>query len=138
MYEVLTIMSFVRTKFDYSVFVHFIIEIIIEVYVDDLLLIDFDINDIREIKKSLMSQFEMINLESMKHYLDMKIVRNRQNRIIKFIQITYLKNMLTRFEMIDSHSVTTSITKYLIKINENYVVSFATKKMYAATIKSLM
>ena len=131
-------MSFVRTKFDYLIFVHSIIEVIIEVYVDDLLLIDFDINDIREIKKSLMSQFEMINLESMKHYLDMKIVRDRQNRIIKLTQITYLKSMLTRFEMTDSHSIATSITEYLIKTNEDYVASSATKKMYATAIKSSM
>ena len=131
-------MSFVRTKFDYSVFVHSIIEVIIEVYVDDLLLIDLDINDIREIKKSLMFQFEMIDLESMKHYLNMKVVRDRQNKIIKLIQITYLKSMLTRFEMTDSHSVATSITEYLIKTNEDYVASSATKEMYAAAIESLM
>ena len=57
--------------------------IIIVIYVNNILFIDFDKVDIQAIKNKLYEKFEIIDLNLYIYYLDMTIAKNRVNRILR-------------------------------------------------------
>ena len=78
-----------------------------------LLLRSKDTNEISTLKKTLNARFKMIDLSSVHHYLDMKVIRDRTNRTLHISQRAYLEKMLERFEMqnckLDITSISTSV-----------------------------
>ena len=60
--------------FNYSVFINE--RIIINIYVDDILIIDFNKSEIKKIKNYLNKIFQMTNLRFVNYYLNMKITRD--------------------------------------------------------------
>ena len=68
---------------NYSVFIDSRINIIITLYVNDVLIIKFNRIDIQRIKKALNAKFYIINLKSYVYYLKIIIIRDRVNRIIR-------------------------------------------------------
>ena len=66
---------------NHFVFVHFN-DIIVIVYVDDLLIIEFSIDDIVALKKQIAKRFQIKNLNDVFQYLSVKVVRDRFNRIM--------------------------------------------------------
>lgn len=60
-------MGFRRTEADHSVFIRG--KIIIAVYVDDLLLVGKNMDEIYSIKRALKGQFKMTGLGPCQHYL---------------------------------------------------------------------
>ncbi len=50
--------------------------VVISVYVDDLLIIEPDISEINELKKKISSQFTMTDCGPCHHYLGIQITRN--------------------------------------------------------------
>ena len=81
---------------------------------NDLLIVDENMNYINEIKNKLNDRFKMHDLKLTQHYLSIKIVRN--NNIILFHQINYLKKMLKRFEMKNCKFVNSSIKSDLTAV----------------------
>jgi hypothetical protein len=65
-------LEFKRSSFDHSVFIKD--EIFLIMYVDDLLLFDLNLNDLRDIQNQLKQRFKMTNLRQLFHYLKMKII----------------------------------------------------------------
>ena len=66
---------------NHFVFVHFN-DIIIIVYVDDFLIIEFNIDDITTLKKQIAKRFQIKNFDDVFQYLSVKVVRDRFNRIM--------------------------------------------------------
>ena len=67
--------------------------IIISVYVNDILLINLSKSKIQKIKNYLNQIFQIIDLKFVNYYLNMKITRDRFNRVIYLNQIKQvLKN----------------------------------------------
>ena len=56
--------------------------LIVTIYVNDLLIESKNINIINFFKESLTHMFNMSDLESVHHYLSMKVTYNRINRML--------------------------------------------------------
>ena len=74
--------KFIFLDVDFSVF--FNKKLIIVIYVDDILLIEFNSTHIVVVKRTFNKCFKMIDLNSLRFYLNMSIERNRSNRILFF------------------------------------------------------
>jgi hypothetical protein len=68
-------------------------------YVDDILLIGNDIPMMEVIKSSLRKSFSMKDLGEETYILDIKIYRDRSNRLIGLSQDAYIDKILNRFNM---------------------------------------
>lgn len=120
-------LKFKTRNFDYSVFTHFC-RIIMGIYVDNLLIIGVNINNINELKEKLIKLFDMIDFGLYHYYLKMKVICNKKNCILTFCQRSYLRNVLERFGIANSHLVTTSMIKYLMKSAIEYLFDLKLKK----------
>jgi hypothetical protein len=76
--------------------------IFLELYVDDILLIGKDIPIMEVVKSSLRKSFSMKDLGEAAYILDIKIYRDRLNRLIGLSQDAYIDKILNRFNMQDS------------------------------------
>ena len=68
-------LNFESIEFDHNVFVFKNKIKFIAIYVNDLLIINVDMTYINVIKIKLKERFQMINLKSTQHYLDIEIIR---------------------------------------------------------------
>ena len=75
--------------------------LIVVIYVDDLLIEGKDMNIINSFKEFLTCTFDMSDLESVYHYLSMKVTCNRINRTLNLKQTFYMKKMLIKFRIKD-------------------------------------
>ena len=137
LYVALLKLNFKRTSSDHSLFVHSN-GIIIAVFVDDLFIAGPSITDIKDLKKELMSLFDMIDLGAYRHYLGMEVIRDRKAQKITLCQKSYLKNILERFGMANSHPVATQMTEHLSESPFEYHSDPELKKAYQAAVGSLM
>ena len=101
--------EFVRLHSDYSMFLHFKIMMIIIIYVNDLLIVDFMLNDIIDFKESISERFRIKNLNFIFFYLNVKITRNRVNKIMHLSQTAYIKQLIEICDLTDCNSVATSM-----------------------------
>ena len=91
--------SFQTVQSDSAVFVSK--NVIIAVYIDNLLLCKSDSHTLDQLKKHLQQHFKMTNLKQVSHYLDMKIDVSENFKSITIKQSTYIQNMLKHFNMQD-------------------------------------
>ena len=68
----LIFIDYQRVEIDHSVFIHNN-DIIIAIYVNDLLILELNIFDIKALKLQFAERFQMKNLDSIKWYLEMHI-----------------------------------------------------------------
>ena len=101
----ITIKKSVRLHIDFSVFRHLKNKIIVIIYVNNLLIIDFNEKNIIAFKKSLSKRFRIKNLNFVFFYLNVKIARNRINKIMHFSQTIYIKQLVETCEFIDCKSI---------------------------------
>ena len=71
--------------------------IIIILYVNDILIIDLSKIDIQRIKKALNDKFHMFDLGSCVYYLDMIVKRDRIVDILRLRQAVYVTRFLKHF-----------------------------------------
>ena len=61
--------------------------IILLLYVDDMLIVGFDIEEINNLKKQLFKQFAIQDLGTAKQILGMRIIRDKTNGTLKLSQL---------------------------------------------------
>ncbi len=69
-------LKFQRLNSDRAVFIDSRTKILLVMYVNNLLLFNFDLNDLYKIQNKSKQRFKMTNLRQLSHYLDMKIIIN--------------------------------------------------------------
>ena len=122
---------------DHSVFIER--QLIVAVYVDDLLIDSKDMNLINSFKESLSCQFKMTDISSVCQYLSMKVIQNQVNKTLCLSQTVYTKKMLIKFSMQDCHVILTSMkcsSSSLIKgieSSDNDIIDW-----YTSAIESLI
>ena len=84
-------------------------EIILILYVDDLLIIRNSQPMIHSIKKQLMAAYQMKDLGAATSYLSIRITRNRKHRSIWIDQDDYIQNALTRFNLLNANDTKTPL-----------------------------
>jgi hypothetical protein len=109
-------LEFKRIESNHKIFISLNTEIIVIVYVNNLLLFELDMKDIRFIQNELNSRFQMTDLKELSHYLKIKIIINSDRDVIILRQHIYIKKILTKFEMIDCNLVSTSMKTEMINL----------------------
>ena len=71
--------------------------IIIVLYMNDILITDLSKIDIQRIKKALNDKFHMFDLGPCAYYLDMTVKRNRAADILRLRQAAYVTRFLKHF-----------------------------------------
>lgn len=66
---------------------------------------------IEQIKLKLIFAFFIIDIGPISFYLGLKIQQDRESRIIKLSQSTYIKKILNKFHLDKAHTVSTPIKK---------------------------
>lgn len=109
-----TLMSlrFVRLFKDNSVFLNWISEIIITLYVDDLLLFVKKLRVILSVKKKLNKIYKMKNLSEANVCLSIQIQWDHKNWIFTIDQYAYVNKILKKFAMNNLKVVYISINSY--------------------------
>jgi DNA helicase IV len=106
---------------NHEAFISLDTDVIVIVYVNDLLLFESDMKEIRHVQNELSARFQMTDLKELFHYLEMKIIISLNCDVIFLKQRTYMKKILTQFEMIDfnlvSISMKAAVTNSLISID---------------------
>ncbi len=115
-------------------------QVTIIVYVDDLLLLGPDMDDIQELKKKFHKRFEMIDLGPCKQFLGIQISRDRSIKIIQLSQLDYLKKVLQEHEMEDSKPLATLMKEGLVlpALDKETPVNPHLAQQYQSAIGSLM
>ena len=76
---------------DFNVFIDLIIDIIIALYVNDILIIDSFKANIQRVKNTLYAKFKMSDLDSCAYYLDIIVFRDYINRTLRLRQSIYIE-----------------------------------------------
>ena len=91
------------------------IDIIIALYVDNVLITNSNRADIQRIKDALNVKFHMTDLKPCACYLEITITRDRTNRTIRLGQAEYVERVLRDNGMWNAKLVVTSM-KIIIKL----------------------
>jgi hypothetical protein len=74
-------------------------QVILGVYVDDLLIIGEDLQEVQRVKEQLKGKFRMVDFGECSKVLGIRITRNRAEGILRIDQEEYIKGILVRFGM---------------------------------------
>ena len=83
--------------------------IIIALYMNDILIIDLNKIDIQRIKKILNNKFYMFDLRSYVYYLNMIVKRDRVVDILRLKQVIYVTRFLKHFNYYSLNLVSTPL-----------------------------
>ena len=86
--------------------------IILLLYVDDMLIARFSIEEINNLKKQLSKQFAMKDLGAAKQIIGMRIIKDKANGTLKLSQSEYVKKVLSRFNMNEAKPVSTPLDSH--------------------------
>lgn len=135
-------LGFHRIHSDGGVYVHRLqgggTDIIIVLYVDDLLLMGPQIDDIVTLKKSLQKQYQMKDLGQANSYLGIRIARDRAKRTIKIDQESYIHDALEKFSMLDAKPARTPLPSGAVLIASDKPSSPQLRLQYQSIIGTLL
>lgn len=104
-------MSFKSLQADFCIFKKR--SILIEIYVNDVIIAVSFTRELNKFKKKFDKRFKIKKLENLKRILDMRITRDRADRVIYIDQEQYLLKMLKRFE---AHHSNDQVTRILMSL----------------------
>jgi hypothetical protein len=115
-------------------------DIMIVIYVNDLIFTKFDSTIIFWLKNVLNERFEMNDLHLCIYYFDMMIFRIRRLKLLFLNQSVYVEQMLRNHEMWNCKSLITfmNVSCRLIKIFDEYTVDKSLRINYQSIVRSLM
>ena len=87
-------------------------DILLAVYVDDILLFGKDMQSLQRIKDVLNTSFRMKDLGAVNTMLSLNVIRNRQARCITLDQNHYVRNLLEDYDHHDCKAVSTPADGY--------------------------
>ena len=140
MHKTLLANSFRRTCSDAGVYVHDQWEIILIVYVNDLLPMGPRLDRITLIKKILVKQFQMQDLGAATTFLGMRIECDQKNRILWINQKAYTEGIVLRFDIMNAKPLQTPLLEgiHLEKASDDYTAKDKFQTNYQAMIGSLI
>ena len=135
--EKLGIIGFERSKCDACVYIHPSQQLIIGVYVDDLIICGKVIDQVLNVKKELMSYFPIKDLGNVDLIIGWKIFRERATRTLKISQSGYLIDKIRSLGLLDAKVVSSPINGYDGILPGRDDESPADESAYASVIGSL-
>ena len=113
-------------------------DMILILYVDDLLLLGEDLSKIEDIKRQLGKLYQMKDLRPASSNLGIRITRERNTRAIWIDQQAYIENALKRFELQDANSTKTPLPAGIHLEKSKEPVALDTKTYYQQIIGMLI
>jgi hypothetical protein len=104
--------SLVALSGDQSIWVDEGRNLILALYVDDIVLFARDVQEIRRIKAFLTNSFHMKDLGPISTVLGMRVRRDRPQRTVRIDQTHYIKDILKEFQHDDCRTVSTPADGY--------------------------
>ena len=103
--------GFKRCEVDHCYYVKFFGNsyIILLLYVDDMVIVGSNIEEINNLKKQLSKQFAMKYSGVAKQILGMRIIRDKTNGILKLSRAEHVKKILSRFNMNEAKPISTPL-----------------------------
>jgi hypothetical protein len=131
-------LDYVSLNVEFNVFIKN--DIMIVIYVNDLIFTKFDSTIIFWLKNALNKRFEMNNLNSCIYYFDIMIFKIRRLKLLFLNQSVYVEQMLWNHEMWNCKSliIFMNVSCRFIKIFDEYTVDKNLKISYQLILKSLM
>ena len=86
--------------------------IILLLYVDDMLVVRSNMQEINMLKRKLENSFAMKDLGAAKQILGMRITRDRKNRKLTLSKNQYIQKVLKRFNMQNEKPVSTPFSSH--------------------------
>jgi hypothetical protein len=134
--------GFKYTRSDAGVYVysHDHAEVILIVYVDDLLYMSPSLSEIKRMKKLLADKFQMRDLGPASTFLGMQITRDRSKKLLMIDQQAYTEGIITRFNMHNSKPRHTLLLEgiHLEKGASDFKVEASQRTFYQQMIGSLI
>ena len=106
--SVVTKVGYTRSKYDTCLYFSELdtsSAVFLLIYVDDMLIMSKDMQQIIRLKNVLKSEFEMKDLGAARKILGIDIIRDRNARKLMLTQEGYLKKVIQKFKMSDSKEV---------------------------------
>ncbi|KAI9152803.1 hypothetical protein LWI28_001423 [Acer negundo] len=102
-----------------------------------------NLEEINNLKKQLLSEFERKDLAAAKQILEMRISRDEQGGTLQLSQAKYVRKVLQRFNMSDAKPIRTPLTSHFRLSKEQCPETdkekdFIARVSYASAIGSLM
>ena len=107
--------GFLRSNFDNCVFLsktEFKNQIVLLLYVDDILIVGKKRADIDKLKSDLNSEFDMKDMGGASKILGIEVIRDRTRGTLFLSQRDYVKKVLRKFGMFDAKTVTTPLASH--------------------------
>jgi len=132
--------DFIRSDADHSLFINYDRKVILQLYVDDLLLAAPTTLQINWIRTKLHAEFEMTDLGDLKTFLGLEINRDRTKRILHLSQAKYIERTLQHHGMQGCNPTTTPADPHirLEKSKPDFQASEKEKKNYESAVGCLM
>lgn len=99
--------GFTRSQADFSIYILNGGEVIIALYVDDLLIASKDVSKINKVKEDLAKKFKMKDLGEAHYCLGIEVMRDKAKACVTLSQRRYIDTILKRFQMEDCKAVST-------------------------------
>jgi hypothetical protein len=115
-------------------------DIMIVIYVNDLIFTKFNLATIFWLKNALNERFKMNDLNSNIYYLDIMIFNIQRLKQLILNQSVYVEQMLRDHEMWNCKSliIFMNVSCRLIKISDEYTIDKNLRISYQSIVKSLM
>lgn len=113
-------------------------DLIIIIYVDDLILASRDLQELTRIKGLLKRKFEINDLGKATNILGISIQREGDTGPIKMSQRKYVEDILKKFGMEDCKTTSTPLEPYEVFSQENTETEFNTKVPYRELVGALV
>jgi hypothetical protein len=130
--------GFEQTHSDHCVYINKDTDVILALWVDDLIIFSKNTSAIEEVKDQLRKEFEMKDLGELKYFLGIQVKRDRKLQQIHIDQSTYIKAILKRFEMHNSKPAETPIATGTKLVQARVDDILVDPKRYQSMVGSLM
>ena len=135
-------LGFTSTDSDSNIYISRSYEMIILLYVDDLLIISPSLANVTKVKSLLSQRYRMSDLGSARQFLGIELNQIEYSGVHYFTinQHRFISTILTRFGMSSCHGVSTPLDKaqFLVKASPEFMSTLASQKEYQTLIGSLM
>ena len=132
--------NFTRSDHDHSLHINYQKHVIILLYVDDLVVAAPTKELVNWIHQQLHDEFEMTDLGPLKHFLGLKIARNRRRRTLHLCQSQYIQKILRLHGLQVCNPSQTPADPH-VRLSKSRAESEATaeeKRIYQSAVGSLM
>ena len=113
-------------------------DMILILYVNDLLLLGQDLSKIKDVKHQLGQLYQMKDLGPTSSYLGIRITRDWKIQAIWINQQAYIENALKRFKLQDANSTKTLLPAGIHLEKSEEPVALDTKTYYQQIIRTLI